>query len=380
MSTTGRGDAQPPPGRGDLRRRPRRGYLDWMRGLAVLIMIEAHLLDSWTRFPDRQTREFAWAIILGGLGAPLFLLLAGVAVPLSTGSKFRRSGDVRAASHAVIRRGLEIVGLAFLFRIQAWILGWSSPRALLKVDILNIMGPSIMAAAAMWGAAQTRRGRLALFTAATLAMALLTPIVRNLPILAALPDPIEAYIRPASGLSNFVFFPWVGFVFAGAIVGLVLDAAQTPEQERRANLGFALVGSGLALIAYTSSFLPSLYSQSHFWTTSPAYFFLRVAILTTAVPVAYLWQARPGGAEKWSPLRQLGRTSLFIYWIHVEMIYGLISLSWHKNLSWGQAWLALIGFVLFMLLCSVIKDRTVDWWKQRPTKTEGSRLTARGNV
>jgi uncharacterized membrane protein len=78
-------------------------------------------------------------------GAPLFLFLAGVAIPLSAGSKLRKSGDIPAATRAVVRRGLEIFGLAFLFRLQAWILGWSSPRALLKVDILNIMGPSIMA-------------------------------------------------------------------------------------------------------------------------------------------------------------------------------------------------------------------------------------------
>ena len=30
---------------------------------------------------------------------------------------------------------------------------------------------------------------------------------------------------------------------------------------------------------------------------------------------------------------QLGRTSLFIYWIHVELVYGLISLPLHRALS-----------------------------------------------
>ena len=32
----------------------RRGYLDWLRGLAVLIMIEAHIVDSWTRLDERE--------------------------------------------------------------------------------------------------------------------------------------------------------------------------------------------------------------------------------------------------------------------------------------------------------------------------------------
>ena len=268
-------------------------------------MIEAHVLDSWTRFPDRQTRHYAYAMVLGGFGAPLFLFLAGLAVPLSAGSKLRRTGDGHAASRAVARRGLEIFGLAFLFRIQAWVLGWSAPRWLLRVDILNIMGPSIMAAAAIWGALNTLAGRLAAFAAATLAIALTTPIVRNISILSPLPDPIEAYIRPAGGLSSFVFFPWAGFVFAGSLAGLVLDhvgAARSPRQQQAANLGFALIGTGIAAAAYALSFRPTWYPQSHFWTTSPAFFFLRLGIMTAALGFAYAWELRPGGAQKWSPL------------------------------------------------------------------------------
>src|SRR4029450_1695472 len=160
-----------------------RGYLDLLRGPAVPLMLEAPLLDSWTRFPDRQTRQFAYAMILGGFGAPLFLFLAGVAVPLSAGAKFRKTGDALSASRAVVRRGLEIFGLAFLFRLQAWALGWSSPSTLLRVDILNIMGPSIMAAAAMCGALRTTPSRVAGFAAAMLACTLLAPIVRSISIL-----------------------------------------------------------------------------------------------------------------------------------------------------------------------------------------------------
>jgi len=348
-------------------RRVRRGYLDFLRGLAVLIMIEAHVFDAWTRFPDRQTREYAKAIIVGGFGAPLFLFLAGVAVVLSAGSKLRRSGDIEAASGAVARRGLEIFGLAFLFRFQSWALGWSAPRWLLRVDILNIMGPSIMAAAAIWGAFRTTAGRLAAFTAATLTVTLTTPIVRNISVLSALPDPIEAYIRPVGELSNFVFFPWAAFVFAGGIVGLVLDAVHTPQQERLANLGFAIAGIGTAVGAYELSFLPSPYPRSQFWTTSPTFFFLRLGIMVAAIAVAYLWQLRPGGTTKWSPMQQLGRTSLFIYWIHVEMVYGLISLPLHKRLSWTQSWIALAIFCVFMLGCSMLKDR---WVKSRDRRHE----------
>ena len=335
----------------------RRSYLDWLRGVAVLIMIEAHVLDSWTRASDRQARGFFYAMILGGFGAPLFLFLAGVTVPLSASAKLRRTGSVSAASLAVVRRGLQIFGLAVLFRLQAWILGWGPVRSLLNVDILNIMGPAIAAAAAMWGSVTSTRARLLLFSAATASVGFLTPIVRNLPAVAALADPIQGYIRPVAGLSNFVMFPWAAFVFAGGIVGVVLDAARTDVEERRANVGFLIGGASVAALAYWCSFLPSWYQRSDFWTTSPAFFFLRAGVMTMAVGVAYVWALLAHGPERWSPVAQLGRTSLFIYWIHVEMVYGLISRPWHKTLSLTSAWIGWALFCLFMLLCSVVKER-----------------------
>ena len=61
----------------------RRTYLDVLRGVTVLIMIEAHVIDSWTRLEDRHSQAFRQSLVLGGFGAPLFLLLAGVAVGMS---------------------------------------------------------------------------------------------------------------------------------------------------------------------------------------------------------------------------------------------------------------------------------------------------------
>ena len=353
--------------------RLRRQYLDWMRGLAVLIMIEAHVIDSWTGGYSRATQAFRRSLVLGGFGAPLFLFLAGVAVALSAGSKARRSGDAGAASRAVQWRGLEIFGLAFLFRLQALILGWAPVRTLLRVDILNIMGPSIAAAAALWGAVRTLPQRVLAFAIATTTLSFLTPVIRRLPWLAILPDPIEAYIRPVRGISNFVLFPWAAFVFAGALVGVLIDETRTSEAERRLNIALGIAGVATAAIAYWYSFRPNPYLQSDFWTSSPSFFFMRAGIMTAAIGFAYAWHLRPGGADKWSPMAQLGRTSLFIYWIHVEMVYGLVSLRLHQSLTLAQAWIAWVLFSVFMLLCSIAKDRFVGWWAVR--RQRGTRAT-----
>jgi uncharacterized membrane protein len=332
----------------------RRTYLDWLRGIAVLLMIDAHLFDAWTRPVDRTPAFFGRAIVAGGLGTALFLFLAGVAVSLSAGSKLRRSADVGGASNAVVRRGLEIFALAFVFRLQAFIIGDSTTaRDLLKVDILNIMGPSIALAALLWRVPASPRGRAIAFGAAAAATSLLTPFVR-LGGFSVLPDPVRAYIVPVQGLSNFVFFPWMGLVFAGASIGAAIDGT-TPSAERTIAVRIAIVGAALTAAAHVGSFMPSLYPRSDYWTTSPSYFAVRVGLMLVAIAGAYAW-TRARNVDDASPLVRLGRSSFFIYWIHVEMLYGVVSRAIQHRLSFAQACLAYVGFCAFMYACAVAKD------------------------
>jgi uncharacterized membrane protein len=339
----------------------RRQHLDWLRGIAVLLMIDAHLFDSWTAVPDRDGRIFGLLMLVGGFGTTLFLFLAGVSVALSAGSKLRRTGSAAAAASAVAWRGLEIFALAFLFRLQAWLLGWShQPMDLLQVDILNIMGPSIVAAALLWRLGTSARGRALVFAAATAAIALVTPSIRTLP-LGGLPAPLQAYIVPIAGLSNFVFFPWTALVLAGACVGVLIEAGQTPAVDRQVHRRLAIGGAMVSAAAFAASFLPTLFAPSEFWSTSPAYLFLRSGLATMAVAGSYAWvrgwNDESGNALRWSAVAQLGRTSLFIYWIHVELVYGLISLPWHRALTLPQAAVAYAAFCGVMLTCSVAKER-----------------------
>src|SRR5688572_5542398 len=156
----------------------RRGYLDWLRGIAVLIMIEAHTIDSWTLLSERDRVPFGYAIILGGFGAPIFLFLAGIAIPLAAGSHVRKGASVERAAAATRARGWQIFGLAFLFRLQSWALGGGALVTLLKVDILNIMGVAMVGASTLWGLARRDISRIALLAGTAAAIAMATPIVR----------------------------------------------------------------------------------------------------------------------------------------------------------------------------------------------------------
>jgi uncharacterized membrane protein len=200
-----------------------------------------------------------------------------------------------------------------------------------------------------------------MFAAVAAALTLLTPIVRAMPELAWLPDPIEWYLRPTPGRTNFTLFPWAGFVFGGAAVGVLIDGHRLANT-RRLQAKLAVAGVLGIWLAYEISLRPSLYARSDYWTTSPSFFLLRVGLLTLLLPLSYAWTNAPFRHKLsfWSPLEELGRASLFVYWIHVEMVYGFFSRPIRRSLSLEGALVAYVLFTAFLLAAVRLKSWVVE--------------------
>jgi uncharacterized membrane protein len=219
------------------------------------------------------------------------------------------------------------------------------------------MGLAMVAAAVLWGLGRSLRTRAVLLLAATIAVALATPLIRATPLLDALPDAVEWYFRAPQGRTMFNLFPWAGFVLAGAAVGLGVDAARSGDAARRLNWGFAIGGTALAALAYGASYLPSPYAASDFWTSSPAFFFLRLGILLLAVPVALAIRAAWPGRSR---IEEFGIASLFVYWIHIEIVYGLLTLPMHRSLTLAQVAVGFVVFTLLMYGLVMLRNRLVS--------------------
>lgn len=374
-------------------------YLDVLRGGAVIIMVLAHVVDSWTREADRHDFAYYTAVFVGGLGAPLFLFLAGVAQVMSADAKARRAGAARAGRDAMWQRGWEVFALAWLFRLQSQLLGWGALSNVFKVDILNVMGLSMVLAALLWALSPSRGWRIAALAVAAGVATFATPIVRELPWLAALPDPIEGYLRPAGGFGAFSMFPWAGFLFAGGVAGELVDAARQTGKELRLQAWLAVAGIGGVALAWWTSFRPSIYLAASFWTSSPTFFFIRLGICTALMPATWahcrFWlglgepnRARVealrhsnggdsngghhfSGADTvepagfWRPgialtraVELLGRSSLFVYWIHVEMVYGVLPTLIKRGLP---LWASVLGTLLLCWLLFEIVRMKNRW-------------------
>jgi uncharacterized membrane protein len=346
--------------------RVRLGYLDWLRGWAVLIMIEAHVFDAWTR-PDEKAREaYGLLMVLGGMGAPSFLFLAGVGVALAASAHMGRGRSHVEASRIVRRRGWQIFLYAFLFRFQSYVLGgFTYAAGLLKVDVLNVMGPAMVVTASAWRLPGTRTTRALALAAGTVAIATMTAAVRDAAWPAVLPDFLEEYLRPSPGRGTFTLFPWAGFVLAGGVLGVAIDGGRR-WAPWRLHLAITLAGLVLAGGAWWASHQPALFPTARFWTSSPAFFALRVGLLVLAVPVAWLWSVRPWRLSDVRPLEVLGVGSLLVYFVHVELVYGWISTPLKRSLTLEQ------GAIAWLLLTVAMYGLVVAWERRRAAKAQNS--------
>jgi uncharacterized membrane protein len=347
----------------------RRAYIDWARGFAVLIMIQAHVLDAWTAPSERGSAWFAAFNLLGGLAAPMFLWLAGLSLVLAAERRLARTGDRSGAARSLLRRGAEIFVLAFGFRLQAFIVSPGNPLvSLLRVDILNIMGPAMMAAALIWGAARRPAVAAAILGGCAALIAMVTPLVRNASWLHLLPSVVQWYLSPNGNHSTFTLFPWSGFLFAGAVAGMML-ARVDRLVEGAALRWVAAAGAALMLGGYLASLLPAIYADSSFWHTSPTYFAIRVGLLM--VSLAVLFRLSPVAAylpTAAGVLATFGRHSLFVYWIHVELVYGYATMLVHHRLTFWTEALAYVAFCSALYWSIALKNAIVGRWSAPPQR------------
>ena len=355
--------------------RARLAYIDWMRGLACVLMFQTHCYDSWLSPQARKSTFFMWSQLGGTLPAPLFLFLAGISFALVTDKLRQKGADPGLIARTTIRRGAEIFALGLLFRLQEYAIAfpWAPWTDLLRVDVLNTIGLSMMlmgvlcrlvAAPAGSGPGRARWTTAAAAIAAALGISLLTPPLWTTWRPAWLPWPLQSYIdgvhiydKPQAWL--FPIFPWTAFAFAGLATGFLL---LSDWGRRREAATFALVGAAGAALIFLARWLDAqprqLYAVYDFWHTSPNFFLIRVGILWLILAGCYAWCR--WGAAQWgfSPLIQMGQTSLLVYWVHIEFVYGRFSILQKHAQSVTRASLGLLTIFLAMLLLSVLRTRT----------------------
>jgi len=391
----------------------RLSYIDWMRGLACVLMFQTHCYDSWLGGEARQTRFFMYSQLGGTFPAPLFLFLAGISFALVTGKLGQKDLPPAQIARTTILRGAEIFGFGLLLRLQEYVIswGWAPKSDLLRVDVLNTIGLSMMLMGVMcwitsvlfYGAMKTGEKKTGakktegapslprslrqepalseprgpkgwdaipqapfVFAAATtaLAISLLTPLLWTTWRPRFLPWPLESYINGVHNLGvpqpwMFPIFPWTAFAFAGLAVGFLLQTSIAKARE--ATLFLSIGGVGLVLIElsrWLDSVPVQIYRTYDYWHTSPEFFLIRLGMLMVIMTASYAWCRWGMATWGFSPLIQLGQASLLVYWVHIEFVYGKYSILPKRAVGIGTASVGLLSITLAMLALAYVRTHT----------------------
>ena len=87
---------------------------------------------------------------------------------------------------------------------------------------------------------------------------------------------------------------------------------------------------------------------------------MRVGLLLVIALLSYAWCRWGLATLGFSPLIQLGQTSLLVYWVHIEFVYGRFSILPKRVQTISAASWGLLEITVFMVILSLVRTK-IDW-------------------
>ncbi len=312
-------------------------WLDLFRGLAVVFMIEAHVLNTFLADGLRAGEGFSRLNYLNGLVAPAFLWIAGYLHGLGMPRSGRHPGRT-------LRRLAGVATLGYALHLPVTQLRggqWAEAlRIGSQVDVLQCLGFSL----ALLVCVQCWLGRLRM-AALVAGLVLFVGAAEALKSWQGAPVPLLAFVNATTG-SLFPLWPWAGFVFAGALSG-----SWAARGEAAFPAVHALWPLAVSLAVYGAIPAPEVFSAQ-----SASFFFERLSWVT-ALAWACQWILK-GWAPCWILLA--GRHSLLLYAGHLILL-GWLSAAGLRDLSFPGVFLAWVGVLGSVVGLAWVSER----WRAR---------------
>jgi len=323
----------------DLTPSKRCDWIDQLRGWAVIVMIEVHVVNVWLHkglIPD-------WLNFLNGLVAPSFIMCAGYSLVLST---FRPDGTLRPFAPTAKRLGFILLCAYALhapgFTAAEWTV-LSTPQKfseLFKIDVLQCIVFSLLI---LQGLARIIR-RPMVYAAVALMLALgatwAAPHLWRQGVADGWWLPIRGLINGNSDrgvTALFPLFPWIAFAAFGSVLGALYRHFRVMPTEGKARWSESRWLVSLALLGVALLLWGSLYAREWLWNgTFPASDAWRLHNTTLPSVAQRLGVVCVAGAlmgwvemvrSRWigpNLVEAASRESLLLYMLHLNLIFGLL--------------------------------------------------------
>ena len=328
---------------------------DWLRGLAVLVMIETHAMVL-LRKELLATRTAGVLDYVNGLVAPSFIFAAGFSLALVQVRTASAAGPRAPRVLRTLRRIGEVLVVGTLIN-WVWFPISVDPGWLLRMDILQCIGLTLLAALPLNVALASRPRALSIASAViALALFLVSPYA-------------DGFTGPLQDLFNksgprhsvFPLLPWAGWAFLGGAVG-ARAARGTAMDVVRLAVGILLA----SLVAWLlRPVWLAVYPPHAFWVTDPANTGARgISVMALLLLLVAIEARVPAGARR-SPavwlLELFGTSSLAAYFWHEMLIYYEVRGVSLVRIAGGRCgWAGFAGLVLVLVAATALLSWLTD--------------------
>ena len=351
--------------------------IDWLRGLAVLLMIQTHAL-ALLRPELRSGALFDSLQWVDGLVAPSFILAAGFSMALTQVRAASAPGAAEARRRRMLRtlRRLGEVLLVGILVNWMWFPIFREPRWIVRMDILPCVGLSLLLALPILFALaphpRALRWASLLLAAAVFGVS---------PLAEPLGPPWNRFLNQHSD-AVFPLLPWAGYVYLGAAIG----SATAEKGPRGAAVWLAALAAAGIVVWSLTPWFAALYPPHEFWVMNPANAARRwTQVCLAALALLAVEQAVPRRWRDLAPVRFVevfGTSSLAGYFFHEMLLFFRIfgfsfEARWGKSCSWPQYAVLTVLLAGCTFLLTWLTARVYAAVEQRPAAAPGSRLVAR---
>jgi len=337
----------------------RYGFVDLMRGFALVVMIETHVVNAYVPASARTGAFFFWLSFVNGLVAPSFLFASGFSLVLQARRRWDEWLHAGPAFWTQVRRLAFILPVAYLLHLPHFGLSkflivqdlafWNKA---FQVDVLQCIVASLLFIDAL--ILLTRRQAVFAWSAALAAAgaALATPWVWSQDFTGRMPLHLALFLNP-HGVSLFPLFPWISFVLAGAVAShLFLNAAARQADSRHMRCVFLFGFFAILAALSMRSFQVVEAWNIGFYKTSPLFVLIRLGCVLIIYAGLYASEKRLGRGPK--SIHLAGQESLLVYVMHLLLIFGVlrgqfVSSILGREAGYAASFLLSAGTIVLML-------------------------------
>lgn len=305
--------------------------LDFLRFLAVILMVQGHTFREVLETAVRSERWHGYHNYVHGYTAPIFLFSSGLAFGITT----FRSWDKHLVAGPTLWKRFEryalLVLIGYALHLPRYSLAglMAMPDAqlgpALAVDALQNIGFTLAIAELAVVALRTPRRFAAFVAVLTAALVLVAPALWRVDF-TGIPVFFTGYLNASTG-SIFPIAPWAAFLLTGILTAYAIWDPAARAVRPNAHLALLAVGVLTVLLGkeLSGAGLDGIFGEHNYWKTSPFFFLVRIGVVWTVLALlmiaANLLPAPEPGAKP-SLVATLGQETLVIYVAHLFVLYG----------------------------------------------------------